>query len=626
MLAQDDYNIYVDKVLSRYLDIPFLREIKNLANQIRPEPVSEQHIRENFRVHLKTLIEKCAFVRTLVNPLKMVALDNIYVPLTLVTPGGEIKVDKFTANLFMPYAQSIIKDTAGMGKTTLLEFITIEIIKRERGIPFLFELRNLSGPGDLLKQLLINLNTPHILFDQNTIARLATKDFFYVLLDGYDEISQTDRKAVKRDILDLHSHLLQWNYMITSRHDLLDSGFNKFARSSVKPIKIDEACVQVNKYESAYNRHIAEELISEIKLKYEEANLHSFLENPFMVTLLYKIYSSGQAIPETKGKLFFEVYMALLKDHDDLKELERVRKCGLMNDQFTQVIEKFAYDTLEQTTTEYDKKQVLKFIKEAIPEHLKDVTDSQDFLHDLLVAVPLLVDVNFRYRWWQKSFQDYFAANYLSRQDNRLTVLEEIYNSEKAQYLNLLDIYYDLDYVSFEKSIIKLLINEFLQKYERIPEIPSINHVLQTQRRRLLAFHNLIYIYNEHEISYDKVVNQGAFTDPVGVEISNNISLVYQSNFKLDLIRQIGRRRTEVFLKENKPIIFENLKVSPLTTPKQSKYIYKIDSNSGEWYNQHDSFKIINDFLSHELVTPYIFDPKNCEENVYRRYQGLRKM
>ncbi|MEO8400144.1 MAG: hypothetical protein ABI550_10105, partial [Ignavibacteriaceae bacterium] len=324
--------------------------------------------------------------------------------------------------------------------------------------------------------------------------------------------------------------------------------------------------------------------------------------------------TKGQKIPETKGKLLFEVYDALLKEHDALKELKRERESGLGYRNFTLILEKFAYDTLEQTTTEYDKEQALKFIEEAIPQDLKNV-DSRNFLKDLLYAVPLLIEEKstYRYRWWQKSFQDYFAARYLSQQDNKLTVLQEIYNQEKVQYLNLLDIFYDLDYDSFTKTIIKLLKNDFLKKYNKIEEIPDIDPDLQIKRKQLLAFHDLIYIYNSDKVSYNTVTKDN-FKNPFGVQVKKNISLVYQSNFKLDLIRQIGRREKEIFLKKNKPETYYYPELHPLTTekPEQPKYIYKIDNNPNEWYNQPGSFKIINDFLSHEQITPYIFDlPKS---------------
>ena len=84
-------------------------------------------------------------------------------------------------------------------------------------------------------------------------------------------------------------------------------------------------------------------------------------------------------------------------------------------------------------------------------------------MHDLLETVPLFIKDGTHYGWVHKSFQEYFAAMFLSNLSNKNTILPKIFQYNKIKmYSNLLDFYYEIDTESFNEIIVKNFLNDFV--------------------------------------------------------------------------------------------------------------------------------------------------------------------
>ncbi len=97
--------------------------------------------------------------------------------------------------------------------------------------------------------------------------------------------------------------------------------------------------------------------------------------------------------------------------------------------------------------------------------------NESDFLLDILKTVPLFSQDGNYYRWSHKSLQEYFAAQfiYLDSKEKQAPLLKKIYAHPNLEiFLNVLDLYYDMDYKTFRNTIeYELLRNyeEYISKF-----------------------------------------------------------------------------------------------------------------------------------------------------------------
>ena len=111
--------------------------------------VQDFHLYESqFENYLCRTLERCSVLSTLVFPNQQIYIEKLYQPLTIINNGqlnfNHLKIEKFPDELFDEYHKILICDSAGMGKSTLSRFITIQAIKEKKGIPVFIELRKLN--------------------------------------------------------------------------------------------------------------------------------------------------------------------------------------------------------------------------------------------------------------------------------------------------------------------------------------------------------------------------------------------------------------------------------------------------------------------------------------------------
>ena len=113
---------------------------------------------ENFGEYLYRTYKKYSIVNTLALKNQQKFLKNIYVPLTLETyisdntTQKKYKIEQFPSEMLHEYSgRLLITDTAGMGKSTLMKRMFIDVVENGYGIPIYIELRRLSKERTILK-------------------------------------------------------------------------------------------------------------------------------------------------------------------------------------------------------------------------------------------------------------------------------------------------------------------------------------------------------------------------------------------------------------------------------------------------------------------------------------------
>lgn len=138
-------------------------------------------------------------------------------------------------------------------------------------------------------------------------------------------------------------------------------------------------------------------------------------------------------------------------------------------DDFERVLRYVGFKCLKFQKIEFEKDALLQIIEEA-KDFCSDLNFSiSDYLSDIMSAVPLFCKDGQYYRWVHKSLQEYFAAQFIYKDSktNQDTLLKTLYNSKNFdKYINLLDLYFDIDNWGFKKNILLPICESYIEYYK----------------------------------------------------------------------------------------------------------------------------------------------------------------
>lgn len=438
---------------------------------------------EHFEEYLHRTYKKYSIINTLVFKNGQRFLKDLYIPLTIVKEDyhdidnrEQYKIEQYPIGLIKKYNRILITDTAGMGKSTLTKLLFLDIIENGHGIPIYLEMRRLKKDRPILLEIQEQINSLSKEFDTKLLLEFIQTGGFVFFLDGYDEISIDERSSVTSNIQDFVSKAGNNIFIMTSRPEQALTCFGDFQRFTINPLAKKEAFELLRKYDKQGTT--SKQLIDVLKSgQYEMIN--EFLKNPLLVSLLFAAFDYKQTIPLKKHIFYRQVYDAYFDSHDLSKGDSYIHdKCSHLDiDDFDRVLRFVGFRCIKYQRIEFEKDALLYIIDEA-KNFCADLDfNSSDFLHDLLSAVPLFCQDGQYYRWVHKSLQEYFAAQFIFKdskknQDNILTALFKSPNVDN--YINLLDIYYDIDNWGFVKNIKYPILKEYTTFYNK--------HIFQDER------------------------------------------------------------------------------------------------------------------------------------------------
>jgi len=450
---------------------------------------TESHFTEYFHRTYK----KLAVINTLVFNNSQRLLTEIYLPLTLtITNDRKIKtkVSGFPKNISDEFGNILVTDTAGMGKSTLMKTIFIDTINKNIGIPIFIELRRLTNSKKIIQEIQEQLNSIDKNFDTDLLLELLAEGGFIIILDGYDEIALGERDTVTTDIQEFISKASNNRFFITSRPEKALASFGNFQEFRIEPLAKKEAFELLRKYDN--QGQVSTLLIKKLQEK-ELANIEEFLTNPLLVSLLFTAFEHKQAIPFKKYLFYRQVYDANFESHDLTKgdSYTHDKYSKLEIDDFHRVLRHLGFNCFKIQRIEFTKDELLKLINDSKEFCVGLKFNDSDFLLDILKTVPLFTQDGNYYRWSHKSLQEYFAAQfiYLDAKEKQDTILTKLYNHDNLEkFINVLDLYYDMDFKTFRNVIIFDLLKEYnsyqTNVYNNIDG--SISNLAVTRRKELM--------------------------------------------------------------------------------------------------------------------------------------------
>ena len=450
---------------------------------------------EHFEEYLFRTYKRYSVLNTLVFKNEQRLLKDLYIPLTLSKVDFQkqekenYKIEKYPVDVLHKYNKVLITDTAGMGKSTLSKYMYLDIIDNGYGIPIYIEMRRLKRDRPIIVEIQDQINSLTKKFDSALLLNFIQSGGFVFIFDGFDEISLDDKCDVTANVQDFISKAGNNTFILTSRPEQTLASFGDFQKFTIKPLLKKEAYELLRKYDSQGST--SKQLIDELKTgKYEVIN--DFLQNPLLVSLLFAAFDYKQIIPLKKHIFYRQVYDAYFDSHDlskgDNYIHDKLSKLDI--DDFNRVLRIIGYCCLREKKNEFEKDEILKIIEDS-KTYCKDlVFSSSDFLNDVLAAVPLFYHDGPYYRWVHKSMQEYFAAQFIYQdaKNNQDAILNALIKSDNIEsYINLLDIYYDVDNYGFNKNITLTICEKYIDYYNnQLVSISGIPQKLVDERIGLL--------------------------------------------------------------------------------------------------------------------------------------------
>lgn len=364
----------------------------------------------------------------------------------------------------------LIVDNAGMGKSTLLRHVYLQIINQKAAIPVLIEARRLVDVSDMVDYLIDAISRLTTPIDRHILVNFLEEGHFIFLIDGYDEVPKKHKQVITNLLTEFVVKANNNKFIIASRPEEEINAFLSFSRFKIEPLTINDAYSLLKKYD--VDNKYSDELITKLNTPgYKDVK--TFLGNPLLASLLFITYAYKGDIPTKKHLYYRQIYDALFEKHDLNKPspVKREKLSKLDIEQFESILRSFAFLSAVNTQVEYEKDQCIDYLQKSsklspdvkFKEHL--------FLVDLLKNVPLLMQDGTLYKWLHKSLLDYFAAKYIcySMSGNRQDFLEHIFRTGMLdKFYNILSLCYEIDPKTLTRTIVKSLVDEYHVHYRKL--------------------------------------------------------------------------------------------------------------------------------------------------------------
>lgn len=589
----------------------------------------------SYSSYLDNSYERYSYFTSIVFKNEQKKLIDYYLPLTLLTQptNFETKILNFPSELLENYGKLLIVDTAGMGKTTLLKFMFISCVESAEAIPIYIELRKLTKKISILEYITEQLSDLQGNNKEGLLFQLLESGKFIIFLDGYDEIPEDIRTHVTSELQKFIEKTPKNKFIMSSREENGLVAFSQFQRFVIKPLQKQEAYKLLEMYGDTA---LSEVLIKKLELP-ENQNIHEFLTNPLLTSLLYKSFEFKQAIPLKRHIFYHQVYEALFETHDlvkDTGEYQRKKRCGLDIDKFEHMLRALGVLTYRKDKIEFTKAELADFVEQAKSLLGEKKVVTSEVIHDLTHAVPLMVIDGNYIRWNHKSIQEYFTAQYICK--NTLGKQREIllkYSSvnEFKKHMNLILLCADIDTSSFKQSIGKMLAEKLLEEYKSLykrgfKQIPDQQLEIRKQYivGKLTFFIRVEFPLEEHD-RHDRHEQINMLIKPIQDEMEKqaNVSVPSGSHIMLsnpgigrlttyvsELIDNLIQRTSLPFIK--KPHI-ESFTMDPSQDhiDKNIKVLI-IDGKTKNPVNDIKNFSLINQLIRQNQN--WIFDAKEAKD------------
>lgn len=309
---------------------------------------------------------------------------------------------------------SIILGDGGSGKSMLMRHFFINAVQESESIPVFVELRYIDADISLFDYIYKNISQLGFRQDSETFRYALERGKFIIILDGYDEVNLQARDTFFRRLEQFCDNYYKNSVIVSTRKNENFISWQRFTVYNIRPLNKTHALSMIEKLD--YD--------PDIKTKFYQqlcdglfASHTSFASNPLLLCIMLLTFDQYANIPEKLHIFYSYAFDTLYSMHDATKGgYKREMRCALSCDIFRMIFANFSFRTYIEGKYQFSKEEILKLLEQS-GDKVKNF-EKEAYFDDLLVAVCLICEEGLEYRYTHRSFQEYFAAVYLSTFDD----------------------------------------------------------------------------------------------------------------------------------------------------------------------------------------------------------------
>jgi predicted NACHT family NTPase len=349
------------------------------------------------------------------------------------------------------YAKLMILGKPGAGKTTFLKHLALQCVEgnfKPHLIPLFITLKCFSEADkqpslvDYIIQLFKKYSIePDTKINSTThVEFLLRQGRFLILLDGLDEVKESDSKRSLQQIQDFSSQFAKNIFVITCRIAAKEYTFEKFTEVEVSDFNDQQISTFTQQWFHSKNDPVkAANLITKLN---QEPGIRELASSPILLTLLCLVFENSGSFPSNRSELYKEGLDILLKKWDAARNIQRdwvYQSLSLKRKE--DLLSQIALDTFEKGNYFFKQKEVERYITQYI-RNLPNVSmeeealqlDGEAVLKSIEAQHGLFVErARGIYSFSHLTFHEYFAARKIANSANSTNLILNlaIYVTEK---------------------------------------------------------------------------------------------------------------------------------------------------------------------------------------------------
>lgn len=448
----------------------------------------EMKLNKGLPEYIKANYQRCAYVRTLLQRDEPTELDKIYEPLQFKIDDDILEEDEIKLSIASNLHRTIISGYAGNGKTIFLKKIYKELIDNQVNFyPIFVELRNISSDTQtLLDYIYESIKTYSDSFTQEQFTYGLEKGLFYFLIDGLDEVSDSQQSNIQEEIIKLTLKYPDCPFVVTSRPNEFTTWEN-FYVAHLLPFDYRQCQSFIKKIDYVKERKTE---FLEFLTEYKFAKHKEFLSNPLLASMMLLTFDEYGDIPAKRHIFYEKCFQVLIKEHDASKgRFLRPLKSKLSHENLEKVFMYFCAITYQKKKYRFSLQEIDKYIDLASQTLSSDkICKSNDIRYDFVHSVSLLLQDGSFFEFIHRSFQEYFFAKFIVNDrklelENKLDNIDGLFSLIKLNFIAMIE---DMNHDYFETEyVLKKLkaLNEYFESIDAEKEPEKIFNKFTTTIR-----------------------------------------------------------------------------------------------------------------------------------------------
>ena len=423
-----------------------------------------------FKKYVASAREQNSKIQTFLYNNEGTDLESIYVCIDVKLKDKVISTSNVN-DLLDEGNRILITGTGGAGKTTLLKYLFLNTLTNTYLTPIWVDLRSVNGMEikDLSMEKIIYdiLQTHKFKLEEEYFMYSLELDCYVFLLDGLDEVSEGKSRILSEKLRNMGKRFDNNYYIVSSRQNDGLNDWVEFKEFSSMDMNIEQAEELISKLDFDKTKKGA--FIQELK-KGLFKQYGTFASNPLLLTIMMLTYQDNMETPENFNEFYEQAYTALFNRHDSRKNFKRKMSSGLRQLEFKNIFAYVCFKSFMQEQYEFTENELLELIKMAKTKGIiQKEYDEELFLQDLLTAVCLIVPDGIKYKFSHRSFQEYFAAYFTCKmQDKEQQIILKDF-VERGRF--------------FSNDYIDILFNMQKRKVEEILILPEAKRLLSIRNK-----------------------------------------------------------------------------------------------------------------------------------------------